>query len=40
MGINYKGSQGQTEKAVALLEEEEDALLYRHLYFIYVLLLL
>jgi hypothetical protein len=24
MGINYKGSQGQTERAVVLLEEEED----------------
>jgi len=23
MGINYKGSQGQTERAVALYEEEE-----------------
>jgi len=24
MGINYKGIQGQTEKAVALYEEEEE----------------
>jgi hypothetical protein len=24
MGIIYKGSQGQTERAVALLEEEEE----------------
>jgi hypothetical protein len=24
MGINYKGSQGQTERAVALWEEEEE----------------
>jgi hypothetical protein len=24
MGINYKGSQGQTEMAVALEEEEEE----------------
>ena len=24
MGIDYKGSQGQTERAVALWEEEED----------------
>jgi len=24
MGINYKGSQGQTERAVALYEEEEE----------------
>jgi len=24
MGINYKGSQGQTERAIALQEEEED----------------
>ena len=24
MGINYKGSQGQTERAVALQEEEEE----------------
>jgi hypothetical protein len=24
MGINYKGSQGQTERAVVLQEEEDD----------------
>ena len=24
MGINYKGSQGQTERAVVLQEEEEE----------------
>jgi len=24
MGIDYKGRQGQTERAVSLLEEEED----------------
>ena len=24
MGINYKGSQGQTERVVALWEEEEE----------------
>jgi hypothetical protein len=24
MGINYKGSQGQTERAVVLQDEEED----------------
>jgi len=24
MGINYKGSQGQTKRAVALQEEEEE----------------
>jgi hypothetical protein len=24
MGINYKGSQGQTKRAVVLQEEEED----------------
>jgi len=24
MDINYKGSQGQTERAVVLLEEEEE----------------
>jgi hypothetical protein len=26
MGINYKGSQGQTERAVVLQEEEEDVI--------------
>ena len=24
MGINYRGSQGQTERAIALQEEEEE----------------
>jgi hypothetical protein len=24
MGINYKGSQGQTERAIALQEDEEE----------------
>jgi len=27
MGVNYKGSQGQTERAVALKEEEEEEVL-------------
>jgi hypothetical protein len=33
MGINCKGSQGQTEKAVALWEEDEDG--SWNMYFIY-----
>jgi len=36
MGINYKGSQGQTGRAVALQEEEEGLLkVQTHLYAIF-----
>jgi hypothetical protein len=31
MGINYKGSQGQTKRAVALQEEEEKCTLVQAL---------
>jgi hypothetical protein len=29
MGINYKGSQGQTERVVVLQEEEENSTLHK-----------
>ena len=32
MGINYKGSQGQTKRAIVLQEEEEEVLLGDHIY--------
>jgi len=32
MGINYKGSQGQTERAVVLYEEEEELRFTARLY--------
>ena len=28
MGINYKGSQGQTERAIALQDEEEEGMFH------------
>jgi hypothetical protein len=33
MDINYKGSQGQTERAVVLKEEEEVSVMFLHCHF-------